>query len=122
MGAYENCPGNITGETLPGLFAGTVSWTPPTILDRDPDWTEIVSDSPGDHFLAGTTNVTYRLTDFDGTADVCWFLVKIIGINLLSISYSKSFETKIIHSCPVDKIKYVFDRGFRIKFAFCRIK
>ncbi|XP_781917.4 hyalin [Strongylocentrotus purpuratus] len=78
VGGYENCPGDVTGDNSPGLNTGTVTWTPPTIIDRQPGWEERVSHEPSHQFFLGTTNVTYRLMDPSGAADVCWFLVTIV--------------------------------------------
>lgn len=79
VGAYENCPGDVTGDNSPGLITGTVTWTPPTIVGRRPGWEERVSHEPSHQFFVGTTNVTYTLLDLSGAADVCWFLVTIVG-------------------------------------------
>ncbi|XP_063957984.1 hyalin-like [Lytechinus pictus] len=101
VGAYENCPSNITGVNSPGMFSGMVNWTRPTIIDQDPSWEEQVNPEPDHEFFVGTTNVTYVLHDRSGAADICWFTVTI-----------KDIEDPIIE-CPADIVVLASSRDGR---------
>ncbi|XP_072167903.1 hyalin-like [Diadema setosum] len=80
VGAYIGCPDNVNASNSPGLATGIAYWTPPTIIDRKLEWTETMSNTPGEPLDIGTTTVTYRLLDPTGSEDICSFNVTVFDV------------------------------------------
>lgn len=69
------CPSDIIYTSSPNCQE-YVNWTVPTISDNC-SYTVVASHQPGSLFLAGTTTVTYTVTDAAGNVSTCSFDVKI---------------------------------------------
>jgi len=94
------CPANLTRSPDAGLCTATVSWTEPTATDNCTAsgsliWTK--SHTPGSSFNAGTTTVTYYVTDAAGNESLhCSFDVTVTDN-----------QKPIISGCPTNITKTV---------------
>jgi gliding motility-associated-like protein len=75
--SFQNCPSDITVNSLPGECHNNVSWSPPTISVPCPSYSVTSNYSPGDVFGVGTTQVVYVLRNGAVETDFCTFYVTV---------------------------------------------
>ncbi len=90
------CPVSIlTLNVPPGVIYRTATWTEPTATDNSGVTPTVMqSHHPGDTFLVGTTEVTYRFSDMAGNSALCRFTVA-VG-RLREIEFETCFFVNII--------------------------
>ncbi|MGB1204456.1 MAG: HYR domain-containing protein [Chitinophagales bacterium] len=87
---FNNCPNNITINTLQNACSAVATWNEPTATDCS-DF-EITSNfNAGDNFPLGTTTVVYTAIDLEGNENICSFEVAVIDN-----------ESPEIANCPSD--------------------
>ncbi|MCB0544460.1 MAG: HYR domain-containing protein, partial [Saprospiraceae bacterium] len=89
------CPANVTLSNDPGECDAAVTYAYPYFGDNCPNYTlaQISGPASGDEFPAGTTSVSFQVTDNAGNSTLCAFTVTVHDL-----------EKPVIVNCPADRI------------------
>jgi Concanavalin A-like lectin/glucanases superfamily/Secretion system C-terminal sorting domain/HYR domain len=85
------CPNNLTVNTLPGQITRVISYLPPSAITTCPIGTLTVTpaatnQASGTAFPAGTTTLTFTITDGCGNTKTCVTTVKVVATGVLTVN------------------------------------